>query len=165
MTREWCVGAWEMAPTQYVVYRTNILNSSKKKKINIKKPGDMINLESLGGTEREKIRRDFNHLAYNKIFYSTTKLFKQTVVMVHGNYKVNYSGYAFYNTIIVSKYYHQLADKNFLRYFNFKQTILVVEGTHYQKLGMFIEKRIVHTHPTPSSKKRTFLSQKFFCMI
>ena len=49
-----------MAPTQYVVYRTNILNSSKKKKINIKKPGDVINLESLGGTEREKIRRDFN---------------------------------------------------------------------------------------------------------
>ena len=32
----------------------------KKKKINIKKPGDVINLESLGGTEREKIRRDFN---------------------------------------------------------------------------------------------------------
>ena len=55
------------------------------------------------------------------------------VVMVHKNNGVNYSRYAFYNTIIVHKYYHQLADKNFLKYFNFKQTILVVEGTYYYK--------------------------------
>ena len=55
----------------------------------------MIYLESLGGTQREEIRKDFNHLTYNKIFYSTTKLFKQTAVMVHENYEVSYSGYAF----------------------------------------------------------------------
>ena len=47
-----------MAPTHYVAYHPNILGPSKKK-INIKKPGDVIDLESLGGTEREKIRRDF----------------------------------------------------------------------------------------------------------
>ena len=75
----------------------------------------MIDLESIDGTEREKIRRAFNHLADHKILYSMTKLFKSTVVMVHGSNKINYSGYAFYNTIIVSKYYHQLADNNFSR--------------------------------------------------
>ena len=51
------------------------------KKFNIKKPGDFIDLESLGGTEREKIRRYFNHLAYNKTFHLTTKLFKHAFVM------------------------------------------------------------------------------------
>ena len=73
----------------------------------------MIDLESLGGTEREKLRRDFNHAADHKIFYSTTRLFKHTVVMAHRHNEVNYSEYAFYSTIIVSKYYHQLADENF----------------------------------------------------
>ena len=148
-----------MAPTQYVVYRTNILNSSKKK-INIKKPGDVIDLESLGGTEREKIRRDFNHLAYNEIFYSTTKLFKQTVVMVHGNYEVNYSGYAFYNTIIVSKYYHQLADKNFLKYSNFKRTILVAEGTYYKKIEYVYRKKDSSHTPKAIVKSLPFCAKK-----
>ena len=95
----------------------------------------MIDLESLGGTEREKIRRDFNQVADHKIFHSRTRLFKDTVMMVHRNNEVNYSGYAFYNTIIVSKYYHQLAEKNFLKYSNYKRTILVAEGTCYKKIG------------------------------
>ena len=122
----------------------------------------MINLESLGGTEREKIRRDFNHLAYNKIFYSTTKLFKQTVVMVHGNYKVNYSGYAFYNTIIVSKYYHQLADKNFLKYSNFKRTILVAEGTYYKKIGYVYRKKDSSHTPKAIVKSLPFWAKKIW---
>ena len=63
-----------MVPTQYVAYCPNILNSSKKK------PGDVVNLERLGCTEREKITRDFNHLAYNKIFCLTTTLFKHTLI-------------------------------------------------------------------------------------
>ena len=95
----------------------------------------MIDLESLGGTERKKMRRDFNQVADHKIFHSRTRLFKDTVMMVHRNNEVNYSGYAFYNTIIVSKYYHQLAEKNFLKYSNYKRTILVPEGTCYKKIG------------------------------
>ena len=67
-----------MVPTQYVAYCPNILNSSKKNEH--KKLGDVVNLERLGCTEGEKITRDFNHLAYNKIFCLTTKLFKHTLI-------------------------------------------------------------------------------------
>ena len=49
----------------------------------------------------------------HKIFYSMTRLLKHTAVMAHRHNEVNYSEYAFYSTIIVRKYYHQLADKNF----------------------------------------------------
>ena len=131
-----------------------------EKKFNIKKPLDVINLESLASTDREKIRRDFIYVADHKIFYSTTRLFKHTVVMTHGNNEVNYSGYAFYNTIIVSKCHHQLADKNFLKYFNFKQTILVVEGTYCKKIGYVYRKKDSSDTPKALVKKEDLFVPK-----
>ena len=83
--------------------------------------------------------------------------------MAHRNYKVNYSGYAFYNTIIVRKYYHQLVDKNFLRHFNFKQTILVVEGTHYKKIGyVYRKKDSSHTLKVLVEKEEVIVPKIFF---
>ena len=125
----------------------------------------MINLESLDGTEREKIRRDFNHAADRNIFYSTTRLFKHTVVMTFGNNEVNSSGYAFYNTAVVSKYYHQLAEKKFLKYFNFKQIILVVEGTNYKKIRYVYRKKNSSLMPKALVKKEDLFVPKNLCMI
>ena len=122
----------------------------------------MIDLESLGGTEREKIRRDFNQVADHKIFYSMTRLFKDTVMMVHRNNEVNYSGYTFHSTIIVSKYYHQLADKNFLKYSNFKRTILVAEGTYYKKIGYVYKKKDSSHTPKAIVKSLPFWAKKIW---
>ena len=134
-----------------------------KKKCNIKKTGDVNGLESLADTEREKINIYFKHWACNKIFYSKTKLFKHIVVMAHRNYKVNYSAYAFYNTIIDRKYYHQLVDKIFLTHFNFRQTILVVEGTHYKKIGyVYGKKDSSHTPKALAEKEELIVPKMFF---
>ena len=103
-----------------------------EKKFSMKKPGGVINLESVGSTEREEIRGDFNHGLITKCFTQRSG-YSNTVVMVLRNNEVNYSRCSFYNTIIVHKYYHHLADKIFLKHFNFKQTILVVKGTYHYK--------------------------------
>ena len=89
-------------------------------------------IEKKFSTEREEIRGDFNHGLITKCFTQRSG-YSNTVVMVLRNNEVNYSRCAFYNTIIVHKYYHHLADKIFLKHFNFKQTILVVKGTYHYK--------------------------------
>ena len=75
---------------------------------------------------------------------------------------VNYNGYVFFNSIIISKYYHQLADKNFLRYFNFKQTILVAEGAHYKKIGYVYRKKDTSHTPKALVKREDLFVPNIF---
>ena len=75
---------------------------------------------------------------------------------------VNYNGYVFFNSIIISKYYHQLADKNFLRYLNFKQTILVVEGAHYKKIEYVYRKKDSSHTPKALVKSEDLFVPKHF---
>ena len=70
--------------------------------------------------------------------------------------------YTFHSTIIVSKYYHQLADKNFLKYSNFKRTILVAEGTYYKKIGYVYKKKDSSHTPKAIVKSLPFWAKKIW---
>ena len=78
---------------------------------NIIKPGQVKDLRNIDSLDKEKIRRNYNLKAINTLFYSTTIKTTHAVIMAHGNLKVSYLGQAFGHKIVVSKCYHDNADK------------------------------------------------------
>ena len=80
---------------------------------NIIKPGQVKYLRNIDSWDKETIRRNYNRKAANNLFYSTTVNTTYTVIMAHGNFKVTYLGQVFAHKIVVSKYYHDNADKIF----------------------------------------------------
>ena len=62
---------------------------------NITSSGQIKDLKNVSSTDREWIRRDYNKKAVHKWFYSTTTIYASTVIMTHGNLRVNYLGQVF----------------------------------------------------------------------
>lgn len=89
--------------------------SSIKKHFNVKKD-EVKDLRNLSGPERERLRRNYNGRTINKYFYSITFVKWRTVVMVMGHGKVQYVCQVVRNgaKILVTKWYHERADKIFL---------------------------------------------------
>ena len=89
--------------------------SNIKKHFNVKKD-EVKDLRNLSGPERERLRRNYNGRTINKYFYSITFVKWRTVVMVMGHGKVQYVCQVVRNgaRILVTKWYHERADKMFL---------------------------------------------------
>ena len=68
--------------------------------------GQIKDLKNVSSTDSERIRRDYNKKAVDEWFCSTTATYASTVIMTHGNLKVNYLGQAFTNLLVVTEYYH-----------------------------------------------------------
>ena len=88
---------------------------------------------------KEKFRRGYNQRTANKYLYSTTNITRGTIVMAMGNQNVahlikNRSAYG--DFIVVGRWYHENATKNFLKHFVFDRTIFE-KGPHFPKI-MFI---------------------------
>lgn len=67
------------------------------------------------------------------------KIFKHTAKQPQNNYKINIIGK---NNIIVSNFYHEKANRNFLRHFTFKETIKLKESciAYFLMKGFSIKK-------------------------
>ena len=103
----------------YVTSNDNVvsLSSEQVKEIpiyfNITKPGQVKNLRNIDSLDKETIRRNHNRKAINNLLHSTTVRTTCTVTIAHGNFKVTYLSPVFTHKIVVSKYYHDNADKIF----------------------------------------------------
>ena len=80
---------------------------------NINKPGEVKDVRNIDSLDKETIWRDYNRKAINNLFYWTTIKTTRTVIMAHRKFKATYLGPVFAHKIVVSKYYHGNADKNF----------------------------------------------------
>ena len=67
------------------------------------------------------------------------KIFKHTAIQPQNNYKIKIIGK---NNIIVSNFYHEKANRNFLRHFTFKETIKLKESciAYFLTKGFFYKK-------------------------
>ena len=107
----------------YVTNRDNVasISSEWEREIpiyfDIIKPGQVKDLRNSDSLDKEKIRRNYNTRATNNLFYSATIKTTRIVIMAHGNLKVSYLRQVFPHKIVVSKYYHNNADKDFFKYF------------------------------------------------
>ena len=105
----------------YVTSNNNVVSLSSEwvKEIpiyfNIIKPGQVKDLRNIDSLDKTTIRRNYNRKAINNLFYSTTIKTTRTVMMAHRNFRVTYLGPVFAHKIVVSKYYHDNADKKLLR--------------------------------------------------
>ena len=103
----------------YVTNSNNVasLSSEWVKEIpiyfNIIKQGQVTDLGNNDSLHKETIRKNHNRKAINNLFYSTTVKTTRTVIMAHGNFRVSYLGQVFAQRIVLSKYYHDNADKKF----------------------------------------------------
>ena len=61
--------------------------------------------------------------------------------MAPGNFKVSYLGPVFAHKIVVSKYYHVNADKNFLRFFRFIKPVTVMNSGWFARIAYIYKKR------------------------
>ena len=55
--------------------------------------------------------------------------------MAHGNFKVSYLCPVFAHKIVVSKYYHINANKNFLRLFRFFKPVAVMDSGWFPRIA------------------------------
>ena len=60
--------------------------------------------------------------------------------MAHGNFKVSYLGQVFAHKIVVSKYYHDNADKSFLRFFRFVKPVKVMNSGWFSRIAYIYKK-------------------------
>ena len=152
----------------YVTNSNNVasLSSEWVKEIpiyfNIIKPGQVKDLRNIDSLDKETIRRNHNREAIDNLFYSTTVKMTRTVLMVHGNFKVSYLGQVFAHKIVVSKYYHDNADKKFLRFFRFVKLVTVMNSAWFPRIAYIYKKRdYKETAPVDVQKEDIYFSQ--FC--
>ena len=60
--------------------------------------------------------------------------------------KVNYHGQAFINLLIVTEYYHQNAEKNFLKYFDFQKKFNAFNIGFFPRRLYIYKKRTTKIH-------------------
>ena len=96
---------------------------------NPKKTGEKIDPRNITGHEREKLRREyFTNNAPNKFF-----LYKHHAAYLQGqcgNNKVSYIKIVRQAVLYVSKYYHDNADKSFLKYYKFEGEGFILGGVY-----------------------------------
>ena len=61
--------------------------------------------------------------------------------MAHGNFKVTYHGPVFANKTVISKYYHDNVDKNFLRFFRFVKPVMAINSGWFPRIAYIYKKR------------------------
>ena len=61
--------------------------------------------------------------------------------MAHGNFEVTYLGPVFAHKIVVSKYYHDNADKKFLRFFRFVKPVMAMSSGWFPEIAYIYKKR------------------------
>ena len=77
------------------------------------KPGQVKDLRTIDSLDKETIIRNHKRKAMNNLFHSTTVQTTGTVIIAHRNFKVTYLGPVYAYKIVVRKYCHENADKNF----------------------------------------------------
>ena len=80
---------------------------------NIIKPGQVKDLRNIDSLDKETIIRNHKRKVKNNLLHSATVQTTGTVIMAQGNFKVTYLGPVYAYKIVVRKYYHDNADKNF----------------------------------------------------
>ena len=131
----------------YVTNSNNVasLSSEWVKEIpiyfNIIKPGQVKDLRTIVSLDKETTRRNHNRKTINNLYYSTTVKITRTVIMPHGNFEVSYFGPVFSHKIVVSKYYHDNSDKNFLRVLRFVKSVTVMNSGWFPRTTYIYKKR------------------------
>ena len=101
--------------------------------------GEIKDLRNTTGLEREKFRWDYNQRATNKYLYSTANITRGTIMMAMGDYKVAYfikKWSAYGDFIVIGRWYHENATKNFSKHFLFDRAIFE-QRAYFPKI-MFI---------------------------
>ena len=131
----------------YVTNKNNIasLSSEWVKEIpiwfNINKPEQVKDLRNIDSLDKETIRRNYNRKVINNLFYLTIIKTTCTVIMAHGNFKVTYHGPVFANKIVISKYYHDNVDENFLRFFRFVKPVMAMNSGWFPRIAYIYKKK------------------------
>ena len=112
------------------------------KYFNINRPGQAKDLKNIGALERENQDEILPKQQQIGTFIQLpTDISYSTLVIAMGDLKVGYIGTSFREKVLVSKYYDENVDKNFLKHFNFEKPVHVLNSLYFLQILFVYQKK------------------------